>query len=399
LTIRIAVFAMTDPSHFTSPHMVASELVRAGASVRFWTARHFADQVVAAGMEFADILANGPIEAADDKTTPLPARFLTYAAVHAEPTISEVRDWRPDLILYDSFAVIAKVVALALKVPAILVTSTHDIYGPDFRLELAKDPRVNIDPRCEAAAALLRDRYGWTGCTPLSYVADPSPWLNVQVEPEEWYSATQKEKLGPLAFFGGVVDREFPAPGRRNATPHIYASLGTVIWRYWTAEGIAALEAIAQGIVEAGATGTISLGGAPVEDDVLARLARNGIVVERFVDQWSTLTHSDLFITHHGMGSTHEGVACGTPMLSYPFFWDQPALAARSQELGFALPLIEGASGREGRLTASHVSRAIEHALGRRDGMLAALERAQQWERQAIAGRPAVAERILSVSA
>jgi UDP:flavonoid glycosyltransferase YjiC (YdhE family) len=157
-----------------------------------------------------------------------------------------------------------------------------------------------------------------------------------------------------------------------------------------------AFAAIADAIERIGGEGTISLGGAPVGEDKVAALRRTSVKVEPYVNQWACLQASDLFVTHHGRGSTHEGVACGTPMLSYPFFWDQPGLALRAEEFGVAKPVLSGANGQDGKLTASDVVAAIEGTIANHDRINEALERAQQWERRAIEERPAVIEAILS---
>ena len=45
------------------------------------------------------------------------------------------------------------------------------------------------------------------------------------------------------------------------------------------------------------------------------------------------LAAADVFVTHHGLNSTHESIAERVPMLSYPFQWDQPGMAERCQAL------------------------------------------------------------------
>ena len=48
-----------------------------------------------------------------------------------------------------------------------------------------------------------------------------------------------------------------------------------------------------------------------------------------------------VFVTHHGLNSTHEAIYHRTPMLSYPFFGDQPYLANRCRDLGLSVPLVD----------------------------------------------------------
>jgi UDP:flavonoid glycosyltransferase YjiC (YdhE family) len=263
---------------------------------------------------------------------------------------------------------------------------------------IAGSARVAIDPRCYAAAERLKSEFGISDVSPFSYIPDPSPLLNVKCEPAEWYTGGEVEKLGPLAFFGAIPDRSFARPRKYTARPHVFASFGTIIWRYWTREALDTYAAIADAIESLGAEGTISLGGAPVGDEAIARLQRPSVRVERYVDQWKTLEHSDLFVTHHGRGSTHEAVACGTPMLSHPFFWDQPSLALRAHELGVATPLLPGTTGQDAVPSISEVVAAIEHAFDRLPDSHASLLEAQTWERRAIEERPAFARKVLALA-
>ncbi|MEQ1771598.1 MAG: glycosyltransferase [Devosia sp.] len=400
MTVRIAAYAMSDPNHFGGLHEVVAELVRAGAEVRFWTDRRFEDRVTSVGAGFVDIFAGHALDDADNASRPLPSRFVTWAAANGEEMIANAAIWRPDLVIYDGFALIGQLVAEALSVPRIIVTAGHAIHGKFYRERLARDPRVKTDRRCHDAVERLRTEFALPGASPFSYVADPSPWLNVHIEPAEWLTADETLRLGPFAFFGslpnGALNHERVA---QNATTRIYVSFGTIIWRYWPREALNALAAIADGAGGLAETEVlITLGGANVSEADAAALRRPNVRVETFVDQQAALAASDIFITHHGIGSTHEAIALGVPMLSYPFFWDQPAIAARAAEFGLALPLLQGALGREDRLTPSDVSAAISSLEARRPQMELAIGVARRWEETAMAERPRIARQIIALA-
>ncbi len=118
------------------------------------------------------------------------------------------------------------------------------------------------------------------------------------------------------------------------------------------------------------------------------------MVVETYVDQWRALQDADVFITHHGLNSTHEAIFHGVPMISYPFFWDQPALAARCQAFGLAQPLV-GALREP--VCADDVHAAMDAIAARREAMDAALARARQWELAVIGQRPAVLQQLVDL--
>ena len=116
----------------------------------------------------------------------------------------------------------------------------------------------------------------------------------------------------------------------------------------------------------------ISLGGAEVD---AAPLARPNVTVEPYVDQWKALSAADVFVTHQGMSSTHEAIWNGVPMISRPFFADQPALAAKCRDLGLAVPMGDSPL------------RALDEVRANRDSMRSALADAREWEVDIIEGR------------
>lgn len=131
----------------------------------------------------------------------------------------------------------------------------------------------------------------------------------------------------------------------------------------------------------------VSLGGNAVDVP-----GAGNIRVESYVDQWRALSEADLFVTHHGLNSTHEAAYWRVPMLSCPFFWDQPGLAAKCAELGLAVPL---APGPRAPFAAADVDRAIAEIDARGDTMRRRLDEARGFEEKVVAGRAEVTRRIL----
>jgi UDP:flavonoid glycosyltransferase YjiC (YdhE family) len=105
---------------------------------------------------------------------------------------------------------------------------------------------------------------------------------------------------------------------------------------------------------------------------------------------------TDAFLTHNGLNSTHEAIFHRVPMLSYPMFWDQPALAERCRQFGLAVPL---ANSLRGSVHAAQVRTALEALLRNSDAMKAKLRQARTWEMEVMARRSFVLERILDIAA
>jgi hypothetical protein len=83
-------------------------------------------------------------------------------------------------------------------------------------------------------------------------------------------------------------------------------------------------------------------------------------------------------------------------MLSYPFFWDQPGLAAKCAALGIAIPLT---TEPRGPISARDVDRALDEVGARGDAMRLRLEEARRWEERVVAGRAAVTRQVLALAA
>ena len=93
-----------------------------------------------------------------------------------------------------------------------------------------------------------------------------------------------------------------------------------------------------------------------------------------YTDQWAVLGETDIFLTHHGLNSTHEAIFRRVPMLSYPIFSDQPALAQRCQEFGIAVPLTESLRG---PVAADDVRAALATLSASKDAIMARLDRVE----------------------
>jgi UDP:flavonoid glycosyltransferase YjiC (YdhE family) len=138
----------------------------------------------------------------------------------------------------------------------------------------------------------------------------------------------------------------------------------------------------------------ISLGNHDLDDAVRATLDAPGVQVLDYVDQLAALDEADVFVTHHGINSTHESIHAAVPMLSYPFFGDQPALARRCQDLGLAIAL---SSDPRDTIDEHAVHDALARLDGEREHVDARLAAARTWEDATIAGRPSVLDRLVGL--
>lgn len=393
----VVVFAMGERGHYKRLRPILAGLVASGLDTTVFTDAAFADDVRARGARFADLFANRPLDVADDASIPIPARFVSFAGRFANDVVREVAGLRPALVVHDTFAVIGAVVAHHLGVPRVNVCAGHNLAPEPTLAALARDPRVRIADRCHRAVETLRADHGIPDASPFSYVALLSSELNLYCEPPEFLLEHERAAFAPVDFFGSLlpdpIARGDHAPfGGTNADgPRFYASFGTVVWRYYREAVLAVLAAFGDAVASmSGARGLISLGGRGTAEDA-ALLARPNVRVEPYVDQWDVLAATDALVTHHGLNSTHEAIWQGVPMLGYPFFSDQPGLAARCRDLGVSIPL---ATELRGVVTAATIGAALERA----GTLRARVAEARTWEQRVMQRRPEVLARIAKLA-
>jgi MGT family glycosyltransferase len=399
MSASIAVFCMHGVGHVQMLLPVVQALCARGCVVRVLTRTEFQPMVERAGARFVDLFARYSVEDADATSLPVPCRFVSFAGAYAEPLADEVASFAPDLIVYDTFSVVAPVIARSLGVPYINVCPNHAPVPERLLAALREDPRVAISDQCWAAVRRLRERHGMPGASPFSYVEALSPSLNLYCEPREFLAAEDRAALEPLAFFGSLAPNlqsraaaVFP-PTRRGL--RIYVSFGTVIWWYFAARAVAVLDAISRACAGLDVDVVIALGGHSLDAATRTALARPNVAIVDFADQWTALAEADLFVTHHGLNSTHEAIFHRVPMLSYPFFGDQPALAQRCQDLGLALPLVDAPGA---TVEPSDVRCAIEQIVAQRDVLAANLTTARAWELRTSAERDVIVDRVLALA-
>jgi UDP:flavonoid glycosyltransferase YjiC (YdhE family) len=402
--MTVVVFAAPWGGHFWPVRQLVGDLAAAGADVVVFTAPAFADSVRSAGARFADLYGRYPIEAADDASKPIPSRSVAHAARFAEPVLREARALRPTLVVYETFCLIGRVVALALGAPAVNVSAVHNLNAAEFHANFAVDARVDTSPACLRAVDELRDHWGIEDATPFSYVDAGRPLLNVLCEPAAWLTDEERavfapaRHVGPLPALADIEGRRDPARPSLfgEAEERVHVSLGTVPWWYWPELAVGVLDAVSEAVAERpGAQAVLSLGGADVPAADVARLRRRGVQVTAWADTWLALRDATVTVTACGLSSTHEAVMSRVPMIAYPFHGDQPALARRAEELGVAYGF--GTDLREPP-TAAQAHGALDAAVERRAQLDAALRVARAAEIEAIEQRPVVAAEMLALA-
>jgi MGT family glycosyltransferase len=403
--MRVAVFSMLEAGHLQRLRPLIRGLAERGIEVDVYTHTQFREPVEAAGGTFIDLFERYPIDSADSESSLVPCRYVSFAAAYVDQIARDLQDREVALVVYATFAVVARVAARKLGIPYVNVCTGHNVHPAEFVPIMKAQFADGVGEACRRAVEVLRERHGVVDASPFSWLEGLSPFLNVYCEPPNFLTDSERAGFEPIAFYGSLLasDGLEPTDGTRGSSapgdadsPQIYISFGTLIWRYFTEPALAALGSLAEALGSLPKVrGLISLGGVRQEPATVDALERENVRVAHYVDQWRVLGEADAYVTHHGLNSTHEAIFHMVPMVSYPFFADQPALAARCQELGIALPLHAELLG---EVRPADAKDAIETALARREEMRKRLEEARGWELETIARRPEVLDRIVALA-
>jgi len=123
-----------------------------------------------------------------------------------------------------------------------------------------------------------------SGANPFSFAEAQSPFLNLYCEPREFLEEPDRTAFEPIAFFGPLAPDLHDGPrgemfSRSRRGLKIYASFGTVIWRYYEAEALAALRVVSCTFTERDADVVISLGRRKIDAAARAALERPNVQV------------------------------------------------------------------------------------------------------------------------
>ena len=370
--------------------MVAG-LSKMGHAVYVFTDAVFHAEIEQARARFVD-LGRYPIDAADSTSYPIPCRYVSFAATYAEQLLDDLDRLAPSVIVYDSYAVVGSVLGRLSGIPYVCLCAGNQQPAVVSELPAEGRPRV-ISPECHAAVAKLR-ALGIEEATPFLYLAGKSPYLNLYCETPAFLDPEERATYEPVTFVGSVLPAPVPGVVPQFGAQRVYLSFGTVVWRYSSAQAFAAMETLASVFEHLEVEVIFSLGGTAIGSEALSRLVRPNVRVENYVDQWRVLSQTDVFVTHHGLNSTHEAIYHGVPMISYPFFADQPKRAARCQALGLAVPLV---ATLRGSVRSEDTHAALEWVASGGADLRNRFAEAQALEEEVIATRDAAFAKIVAL--
>ena len=251
----IAVFCTAEEGHFKLLRPLISGLARGGFAPHVLTHGRFGAEVERAGGKLIDVFTKYPLERADSDSFPIPCRYVSYAGTYAQQILDDVKRIEPILVVYETFAVIGRVVAQRLGVPYVNMSPGHNMNPGHYLRLLQDDPRVRISESCHRSVDTLRDRYGLKDASPFCYITGLSPYLNICCEPPAFLTGDEREVFEPLAFYGCIQSPpELSEPAGDDglsffddapSRQKIYVCFGTTALRYYAGAGLSVFRAVA----------------------------------------------------------------------------------------------------------------------------------------------------------
>jgi MGT family glycosyltransferase len=241
---------------------------------------------------------------------------------------------RPDLFLYDIAATPARLLGEQWGIPAIQLSPTF-VAWDGYEHEMAPIvAAMRADPNGAAYyqrfTAWLADN-GASTTDSIAFQGRPNRCL--ALIPRAMQPHADRVDPAVYSFIGPVLgDRSQQGPWRRPATADklLLVSLGSAFTRQpdFYRRCIEAFGALPD-------WHTVLQIGRHVDPADLGDIPDN-IEVHPWVPQLAILDQADAFLTHAGMGSSSEGLYCGTPMIAAPQATDQFANADQLAALGVA---------------------------------------------------------------
>ena len=332
---RIAFFCIPAHGHTNPMLPVASELVRRGHTVRFYSFNEFEEKIRATGAQFVSCDAFLPALTAQEEagiktvsTTEMTVQDIRITLRMDAFLDGEFKSFQPELVYADSVCFWGKLNAWKHEVPLVVSTSTF-AFNQLSSQYMKHSPRELADmilglPRVSRELKKL-EPYGYRVKGALALVqsdnrTDSVVYTSRRFQPYAESFSDRYAFVGPSVFAEAV-------PDKAKDRPLVYISLGTVVNDRpdFYKNCIEALRGEPVDVL-------ISCGRA-TEPEALGELPER-VRVLPYVDQLDVLARADVFLTHCGMNSVSESLYMATPMILYPQTGEQKAVAQRAAELG-----------------------------------------------------------------
>jgi len=323
---------------------LVAELVQRGDEVIYYCTDPFKEHIERAGAvyrAYPEPEPDQPIMGLIDLAT----YFLRYSAALLPHLVEVARVEQPDYIIFDMFRIWGWQLGKILNIPAICCDPSfgdsvtilrHS--APDFiewtEVEQQTERGAMMLTEYNQLASAIKAQYGVKSPPPIEILGLPTDlticFIIPQLQPLPELVSKHIRHVG-AAILPRPHDGSFPLERLQQRV--VFISLGTVFNEQpeFYKRCIEAFRGTNYTVVMAVGTQTMV--------DTLGEMPPN-FIVRPFVPQLEVLQHTDVFITHGGMGSIQEALYYDVPMLIYPQMIEQVINAAQVEQLGAGVRLV-----------------------------------------------------------
>lgn len=359
---KIAYVGLPAHGHTNPTVPVMKELVARGHEVLYYNGESFREKVAPAGVNFRALPEPLPSEReVAEALHELINASLLISAMSRHLThylIAEFKREQPDLVIYDSVAMWGYIAARTHDIPNISFITTFVLDGSQGAIGLGTMARFLWStlpqvPRLLRWRRRMAEEFGKENSGGITEYADLNiVFTSKAFHPENSFVDDRFRFVGP-SLEPAVRDGVFPFELLREGTK-VYISLGTINHldnAFYQAAFTAFAHYPAQFILSVGRNTDIAqLGEIP-----------DNFIVCNYVPQLEILQQVDVFITHGGMNSVHEGLYYGVPEIVVPHQFEQLLNGRRVAQTQTGILL--GDKRPYGRVTAHELGRALDRVL------------------------------------
>ena len=365
---RFVLFNVPAHGHINPTLPVVQALVQQGHEVIYYTTEEFREKIAPTGAIFRPYPEPVPSsaaisEAVSDGNLANVTRLLLRMSEHLMPfVLDELRREQPAFVIHDSIALWGSMAARLLDVPSV-TSFTHFVFEGTSRKRNLHElwfmirKALPILPEVIGIRQRLIKRYG-RDVFQSDHLLPVRGDLNIvftseMLHPQSTWMDHSFHFVGPSIDTttrpGSDLDLDYAQDKRR-----VYVSLGTV-----HNTNIAFYEQMFRVFADYPAQFILSTG----QETDLASLGPvpGNFVVRNQVPQLDVLQNVDLFITHGGMNSIHEGLYFGVPLVMVPHQMEQVFNARVVEAQGAGV--VVGDKPPFGHFSDERLRLAVDHAL------------------------------------
>ena len=334
--MKIVFFCIPAYGHTNPTLGVVRELIARGHEVRYCSYEPMRGAIEPTGAQFVPCDAYDAqitFSEADNARVGKDLAFSTELIVNMtlaldDAMLTEMRAFAPDVIVGDSMAFWAKLLAQKLGVPFVSSTTTF-AFNKESAKVMKQTPQGLFSllfalPKINKSLDRLRKK-GYAVKSVLDIIANDARTDTIVYTSPEFQPCA--ETFSDRYAFVGPILRPITQPLEKSSQPTLYISLGSVdnqhpdFYRSCLAAFLGAPYRVILSVGER--TDISALGDIP-----------SSCIVAPHVDQMAVLAASDVFLTHCGMNSVSEALWYGVPLVLFPQTPEQRGIANRVHQLG-----------------------------------------------------------------